>query len=141
MHRPSSSFTLTRAFNIPVHDPEKISERAQHVFLELGMACFIYYLREGVVKSLEGHAMQLKDLNHAGAQYKQRLLIERLPRLRREMQLAAERLEEDGELTRCDHYVGAHHRPSAPILLKYTQRRGTVHVHTRCRFFTPHLCA
>ena len=94
--------TLTRAFNIPVHDPDKIATRAQHVFQELGLSGFIYYLREGVVLSLEGHAMQLTNVSQPGAQHKRRLLLERLPRLRREMQLAAERLEQDGELTRCD---------------------------------------
>ena len=71
-----------------MHDPEKIATRAQHVFQELGLSGFIYYLREGVVHSLEGHAMQLNDVNQPGAQHKRRLLLERLPRLRREMQLA-----------------------------------------------------
>jgi hypothetical protein len=108
-----------------VHDPEKIAKRAQHVFQELGMSSFVYYLREGVVLSLEGHATQLSNISQPGAQHRRLLLLERLPRLRREMKLAAERLEKDGELTRCDMYKRGL-PASAPI---YTHHTCTLFTH------------
>jgi hypothetical protein len=91
---------LEQEFAIP--DRKKVNSRAEHVLLELGMTGFIFYLREAILPQLEAHYQNLATLHTDPVkQQKARELAERVPQLHAFFVQSAERLTNEGALTRC----------------------------------------
>ena len=91
---------LEQEFAIP--DRKKVNSRAEHVLLELGMTGFVFYLREAILPQLEAHYQNLANLlTDPVKQQNAREMAERVPQLHALFVQCAERLTNDGTLTRC----------------------------------------
>lgn len=85
---------------VPLKETKKVIQRGAHVFSELGLAAFIYYLRECVAPQIQMHLETLAEVLPAGYRVgPARSAAESIPRLRQEMRDAAQRLANDGTLT------------------------------------------
>lgn len=91
---------LAEQSGIHIKESKSVIRRGVHVFTELGMRSFIYFLRECVAPQIKRHLEQrIEVLPHGPQRDGARRAIENIPRLRQAMHVAAEQLAADGSLT------------------------------------------
>eukprot|EP00929_Paragymnodinium_shiwhaense_P065753 TRINITY_DN32946_c1_g1_i4.p1 TRINITY_DN32946_c1_g1~~TRINITY_DN32946_c1_g1_i4.p1 ORF type:complete len:1025 (-),score=291.04 TRINITY_DN32946_c1_g1_i4:393-3467(-) len=81
---------------VPLKDKHNPVRRGVHVFSELGMSAFIYFLRECVAPQVQTHLETLVDVT-PGVRAQQSLA--KIPQLRQQLRDTAEALAKDGQLT------------------------------------------
>eukprot|EP00928_Gymnodinium_smaydae_P081824 TRINITY_DN65274_c0_g1_i1.p1 TRINITY_DN65274_c0_g1~~TRINITY_DN65274_c0_g1_i1.p1 ORF type:complete len:694 (+),score=86.69 TRINITY_DN65274_c0_g1_i1:171-2084(+) len=91
---------LVQECGVPLKEASAIVRRGTHVFGELGLAAFIYYLRECVAPQLQAHLERLSELNPSGRPSGIKLGVEKTAQLRQVMKDAADRLANSGDLTK-----------------------------------------
>ncbi|CAE8647280.1 unnamed protein product [Polarella glacialis] len=88
---------------IPMKETGKLLTRGGHVFEELGLAAFLYFVRESVAPQVEVHIQTLLEVLPSAKRAQLKDLQANLPRLRQVLRDSAEQLANEGALTAFPH--------------------------------------
>eukprot|EP00927_Polykrikos_kofoidii_P015842 TRINITY_DN17096_c0_g2_i1.p1 TRINITY_DN17096_c0_g2~~TRINITY_DN17096_c0_g2_i1.p1 ORF type:complete len:1092 (+),score=207.80 TRINITY_DN17096_c0_g2_i1:83-3358(+) len=99
-NRVQALLSVAAGCGVPLKETKSVIRRGVTVFSELGLAGFIYYLRECVVPQVQCHIEKMNEVCGGGQQStRSAAAAQNLPKLRQTMRDAADRLSSDGALT------------------------------------------